>query len=304
MDKIERLLNLTMALLHTTRPLTAEELRERVGGYPEGKTAFHRAFSRDKEDLRELGVPLSVEPIAHTNPPADGYRIHAAEYYLPDPGCAPDELAALHLAAQTARFETDDGLAALWKLGGVTDVDPSVEVTEVPSDPNLAVLWEAVTDRRTVQFTYRDEARTVDPHRLEYARGRWYLVGHDHARDSARNYRLDRIDGQVSAGPRGAFTAVASPPADRAPQPWLLGEGEVTEVMVRVDAPQAPWVVQHLGPDAVVHEAPDGAVDVRAHVVIWPAFRSFVLTFLEHGEVLSPPELRADMISWLEAMAS
>ncbi|MET0881195.1 MAG: hypothetical protein ABWZ14_06565 [Acidimicrobiales bacterium] len=30
------------------------------------------------------------------------------------------------------------------------------------------------------------------------------------------------------------------------------------------------------------------------------AFRSFVLTFLEHAEVLSPDELRDDLVTWLE----
>ena len=34
------------------------------------------------------------------------------------------------------------------------------------------------------------------------------------------------------------------------------------------------------------------------------AFRSFVLSFLEHAEVLEPPELRAAMVEWLQAMAS
>ena len=31
------------------------------------------------------------------------------------------------------------------------------------------------------------------------------------------------------------------------------------------------------------------------------AFRSFVLSFLDHAEVLEPPELRAGMVRWLEA---
>ena len=33
------------------------------------------------------------------------------------------------------------------------------------------------------------------------------------------------------------------------------------------------------------------------------AFRSFVLSFLEHAEVLEPDELRADLVDWLEALA-
>ena len=34
------------------------------------------------------------------------------------------------------------------------------------------------------------------------------------------------------------------------------------------------------------------------------AFRTFVLGFLEHAEVLEPPEMRADLVTWLERVAA
>ncbi|MDQ1479284.1 MAG: hypothetical protein QOI44_145, partial [Actinomycetota bacterium] len=34
------------------------------------------------------------------------------------------------------------------------------------------------------------------------------------------------------------------------------------------------------------------------------AFRSFVLGFLEHAEIVDPPEVRAAMIEWLETVAA
>lgn len=34
------------------------------------------------------------------------------------------------------------------------------------------------------------------------------------------------------------------------------------------------------------------------------AFRSFVLGFLDHAEVLGPPVLHDDMISWLSALVA
>ena len=34
------------------------------------------------------------------------------------------------------------------------------------------------------------------------------------------------------------------------------------------------------------------------------AFRSFVLGFLDHAEVLGPSELRDDMVAWLERVAT
>ena len=56
-DRLERLVNLTATLLDTRRPLTLDELSERVEPrYPEDKTSRRRQFERDKETLRELGT--------------------------------------------------------------------------------------------------------------------------------------------------------------------------------------------------------------------------------------------------------
>jgi predicted DNA-binding transcriptional regulator YafY len=72
---------------------------------------------------------------------------------------------------------------------------------------------------------------------------------------------------------------------------------------VLVDAAQAPWIVQHLGAGAVVDERPDGSVVVRMTVTNRENFRSFVLTFLDHAEVLAPGELRDDVVAWLADQA-
>ena len=88
-DKLERLMNLVAVLLDTMRPLSADELRELVGGYPEGGPTFHRAFERDKEDLREMGVPLVVQPLPGVDPPRDGYRILGTSTTCPTPGWRP-----------------------------------------------------------------------------------------------------------------------------------------------------------------------------------------------------------------------
>jgi len=57
----------------------------------------------------------------------------------------------------------------------------------------------------------------------------------------------------------------------------------------------------HLAGEATVAERRDDGSVVLALPVSNPlAFRSFVLTFLEHAEVLSPPDLRDDLLTWLE----
>lgn len=315
MHRLERLINLVAALLETDRPLSAEELRQRLPGYAADQGAFRRAFERDKETLRELGVPVVAEPIDPANAGLLGYRVSKDEYYLRDPGLEPDELAALHLAASAVRIEGSDGLegaqgmaangmAALWKLGGeVAEEGPAVTLAALPAPRGLATAFAAISVRRRLGFSYRGRQRRLDPYRLSFRGGRWYLLGHDHDRQEQRWYRLDRFESEPVAEPEnGAFERperTAEPVA-----PWELGGGEAVTARLLVDADQAGWAVGHLGREAVEEWRPDASVVVGVRVTNRDAFRSFVLGFLDHAEVLGPPDVRDEMVAWLEAFSA
>jgi proteasome accessory factor B len=298
--KLERLLNLTALLLDASRPLPASEIQEQLE-YPEDKVAFRRAFERDKEELRAMGIPLRVEPVPGTLPEVDGYRIPREEYALRDPGLTTEELAALHLAASAVQVEGLPATEGLLKLGGLVTEgarDLGVHVAPLPADPNLPRLFGAVAGRHPVRFRYRDEERTVDPYRLEFQRGRWYLTGFDHLREEERNYRLDRIEDEVAVADGPTFDPPTTNVPGQARGTWELGAEPPVRARVRIDGPAASWAVQHVGPDHVVEEA-GGAVVVELPVTNRAAFRSFVLSFLEHAEILEPPELRDDLVAWL-----
>ncbi|MEM7337543.1 MAG: WYL domain-containing protein [Actinomycetota bacterium] len=314
MNKLERLLNLTAVLLATPRPLTAEELRTRVEGYPPAGAAFHRAFERDKDDLRVLGIPLKVERAPATDPPVDGYRIDPDEYYLPDPGLDPDELAALHLASLTVRLDGSSDHEALWKLGGVGEAtgDAPPSLADLPSDESLAPLFSAIVASEQVRFGYRGETRTVDPWRLDFERGRWYLAGHDLDRDAERNFRLDRIEGTVEAVGPALHPRARSVDAPAGPRPaWELGPGHAVAARIRVDADYVESARRQLGPNADMQApavpadhpaASDGSVDFVVPVTNHDAFRSFVLGFLHRAELIEPAEWRDDIVCWLDGL--
>jgi proteasome accessory factor B len=309
-DKLERLLNLTAALLETARPLTSGEIRERVAGYPEGDSAFRRAFERDKDDLREMGVPLVIDEIIRFEIPEQGYRIPKDQYYIRDAGLEPDELAALHLAASAVRLDGLEGAGGLWKLGGVPlstkarnrMVGKVGEVAALPADDRLVALFTAVAERRRATFGYRGNQRTVDPYRLDFQKGRWYLTGFDHLRRDERNFRLDRIDGGVELGTRNRFRRPETNVPGTRIEPWQLGEGEPVLGRVLIDADQAAMAAAEVGDEAVSERRDDGSIVLELPVSNRDGFRSFVLGFLEHAEVLSPPELRDDIIAWLEGV--
>lgn len=310
-NKLERLLKLIAVLLDTTMPLTAEDLRSSVEGYPDNDASFHRAFERDKDEIREMGIPLRIERVPATDPPLDGYRIPPEEYYLADPGLTPDELAALHLAAMAVRLDPGEGAPAaadqeaLWKLGGQDEifVDEIDHVASVPVDPRLSRIFSAITAGQPLSFSYRDEVREVEPGRLDFQRGRWYLTGYDRSREDERNFRLDRVDGDITfVGEPGSARRRTSAPGTRV-ESWEMGDEQPVDIIVRIDAQRASWARRRL-PDAVVeNELDDGSIDMRIAVRNEEAIRSFVLDFLEYAEVLEPPDVRARTIAWLESVA-
>lgn len=303
MNRLERLINLVAALLAAERPLDREELRERVPGYAEDDATFRRAFERDKDALREMGIPLTLEKVDPTNADSPiGYRIPKEDYYLADPELAPDELAALHVAVTTVRLEGSEGASALWKLGGAASPNPDM-VAALPGSEHLAALFGAVAESRTVTFGYRDEERTVDPYRLAFRNGNWYLAGFDRDRQAERSFRLDRVTTPPVAGPAGAFER---PPArsTRPPAPWEMGDEDEVRVRVLVDVDQADRAVGEVGEDAVVERRPDGAVVVELRVTNRAALRSWVLGFLDRAELLEPAGMRAELVAWLEGLAA
>ena len=324
MDRLERLVNLVAALLDADRPLSRDEVRVRVGGYSDDNDAFRRNFERDKDLLRQMGMPLTVEPLDTGRPEGPtGYRIPRDRYQLPDPGLADDELAALHLAASAVDIEGAWGRSAattaLWKLAAATGERGSghpaeaaappmaVPTLELPAGERVAVLFGAIADRRRVRFGYRGgDLREIDPWRLSFRNGQWYLAGFDHSRDESRTFRLDRIE--TMPEPVGAAAAFDRPPAASAAPPpaWQLGEDEQIVATLLVDATQAEWAVGAVGAGATApppERRSDGSVVLTVPVTNMAAFRGFVLGFLDHAEILGPPELVDDMVSWLRSQA-
>ncbi len=306
MKKLERLLNLVAAMLATEQPLSRQDLRRRLpdGAYSDNSESFRRAFERDKEELRSMGLPLSVEPVPGTDPPVDGYRIRPGDYEADMPALTADELAALHLASNLVRLRDAPRSDPFWRLGGVLQTDsPEVgAVAEVPAGEAVRELMTATAERRIVTFGYNGRNRTVEPHSLVFTRGRWYLAGHDQGPAESRQFRVDRIAGPVSAGEAGGFARPEDPVEVNVEPAWRYGEDGPLLASLLVHRRNVPWIVDFLGEDAVQERREDGSAVVVETVRNREAFRSFVLTFLDGAELLGPDELRTDMVTWLEAL--
>jgi proteasome accessory factor B len=308
-DRLERLTNLVAVLLETRRPLTLEEIVERVPGYPPERESYRRQFERDKATLREIGVPISLEAL-YAFDQETGYRIHREDYELPPLDLTDDERIALQIAVTAVRLEGSDpsaggaGREALLKLGGLEGV-AAPTLAALPDVPALPALFDAYRRRARVSFDYRSERRRLDPYGILFRNGHWYVVGFDPDRDAIRAFRADRIESAIEAGSGGAFERPEpfDPGSALRDEPWRFGDEEPVEALVLVSATHAGWVEADLGAQAVAERRGDGSVVVRMAVTNREAFRSFVLGLLDHAEVLGPAELRSDMVAWLSALA-
>jgi predicted DNA-binding transcriptional regulator YafY len=73
---------------------------------------------------------------------------------------------------------------------------------------------------------------------------------------------------------------------------------------VLVDALEGSRVAQELGEASLWATHPDGSVEVDLEVSNDTALISWVLSLGQHAEILEPPELRAEIVSWLEAFGA
>lgn len=203
-EKSERLVNLTILLLGARRPISRARIRASVEGYRGlSDEAFERMFERDKDDLRGLGVPISVGEDPVDEEP--GYRIQRDDFELPAIEFSATERFVLGLAATVwgQAGAAADTAAAITKLRAAgVDVSPAASQVLAPrvqaSEPAFEPLWTAVMERRRVRFQYRDgQLRHLAPWRLAMRSNAWYVVGFDEDKQGSRVFKLSRITSPV-----------------------------------------------------------------------------------------------------------
>ena len=323
--RTERLLSMVVLLLSTRRYLTADEIRRAVIGYPEQDEAFKRMFERDKDELRELGIPLETGPIGFFED-EQGYRIRPQDYQLPEIHLTPDEAAVLGIAARVWRSAELSGAAvgAVLKLkaaglapGAEGDSEepgastPGIVPRLTTQEPAFGPLWEAVRDRRPVSFAYRASGRTdamkreLEPWGVVNRRGHWYVAGHDRARNDTRVFRLSRIVGPVKlTGPSGSVVVPPGMNVATMVRNWgsSSGErGEAASATLRIRAGAGQGLRRQ--PKSVTpdpgHPGWD-LVTVRFADEKW--YAEYVASFGPDVVVIEPPDLRDAVIAKLKGV--
>ena len=271
-SKLQRWLDLIAYLVGRRYPVDVGAIMEEVPAYArsleEGtaEPSVRRAFERDKDELRELGIPIET---VEAGDGTAGYRLARRDFYLPylrlvgtegrsqargvdvlevRPEEARDARDALHLVAEVDAFPLRrHARSALRKLrfdlpGIMRDeLAAPILFADRPETEDVRatveLLHKALQARKRVRFRYhgiyRGETteRDVAAYGLMFRGGHWYLIGHDNLRDAMRVFRVARMEApKINAAKPG--TPDYEIPADfdlssyRGREAWELGGGD------------------------------------------------------------------------------
>ncbi len=298
MDKLERITNLILVLLDAREPLSLSIIADRIGGYPESKDARKRAFERDKQELRKLKIPLRSKPIP--GPEQIGYRIYPDEYYLPDLNLTQDEQVALNLALNTIQVDQIQVDQIMTKLGGLESKDQN-PVAILSFEPNLSLIHEAISNKHPISFDYKNKKRIVIPYTLIFSAGHWYVTGLDKDKLAERTFRLDRIISLEELVEVVDENFYHFPIADAIEKkPWRMGSQDSIEVKILLDPLAMARSLHEIGEENIIEKKPNGWNVAKLEVSNKELFKSWILGLMGHAFIISPAELRQDIIQWLE----
>ena len=305
MNRTDRLMAILLEL-QARGELRAEDLAETF-------EVSVRTVYRDVQALSESGVPVVATP-------GKGYRLMEG-YFLPPLSFTAEEATLLLVGGGFVHDRVDPELrraadSALRKLAGVLPADRRTEVerrrqemlfasmASAPDDPRLAMLREAIGERRAVCLLYHayrraePEPRVIEPVRLLHLQDAWYVAGYCRVRRAPRFFRLDRVDGldvlDERFVPDERHRIVRNRVAD---EPW-------PEAVVRFDPSAERWVRERQ-PFYLLREEQDA--DGTRFVYALRDERELLTWLLSWGasaEVLTPPSLRAALAEEARAIVA
>ena len=270
-------------LLMEKRAVTAGELAERL-------EVSERTIYRDVDALSAAGIPVFTQQ-------GQGGGIRLMEQFVLDKALLSrsqqDEiLFALQAVLSTGGGSEKETLAQLTALfhresGNWLEVDFTGWGSVPAERETFGLVKNAILTRRPLTFTYYSSAgeksrRTVEPARLVFKGGCWYLSAYCRTRQDWRIFRLSRMEEAVPE--EGSCPPRCPPEYLEAPLP---SDEPGVELRLRF-APSAAWRVQdYFHPKQITRE-PDGCLLVECTFPGDQWLLSFLLSFGSQLEVLSP----------------
>lgn len=316
--KLHRLIAI-LRILDTRKRCTPQTLAN------EFKTTERNVY-RDINDLNASGFSITFDKTAGT------YRFTDTDFTLRDLDLNKEELMALLVGRQVAgrlgkpfentfqslfkKVKKDTGPKTQGRFKALADEGRFwIDIDEADGFDSIErqyrIINKAMDENVAVKIVYHamnsdeESTRVVSPYGLVYDYGLWYMIGYCHLRNDIRVFALDcikdiRLTDRHYAIPEGFNIAEHFKPG------WqMLRYGAPVEVVVEFTKHYARWIKRRKWhPTQKIKEQPDGSLIFKVIVEGTREFKWWLYHWIPHCKVLSPPELRDEMIGEMREMVS
>jgi len=285
-----------------------------------------RTVYRDLEALQVAGFPIYTDRI-------DGRNLWSlldtVKHQMPVPFSL-TELMALYFSRDMLKVFRDtvfyDALESLFKKvkttlppGSTRYLDQVEQTLHVGIKPYkdygrfkeiLNLAQDAAVNRKTVEMVYhtmsrkKETRRRVDPYKLWFFNGTFYLIGHCHVREEVRVFALDRV--KMMSVTKDHF----EPPEDFSLDDFLrpsfgVFQGELVKVKVWFSPDVAGYIREKVWHESqVIKSLKDGSLTFEAEVAGTEEVKFWVMGWGAQARVLEPESLAKAIRSEAEAMAA
>ncbi len=279
-DSFTRLVNVYLRLLNARSPVTIDSILNDVDGFSGNNEANRQAFERTKRDLRNIGVEIET---VKDEEGREGYIISDPNSSKVTLDLTFDEGIALSLAMATVQFGSFSGSDAVKKLG-LFGQGREVFFTTLPSDANIVEIAEATWSDVTIVGEYNGRRREIEPYRLLFRYGAWFVAGREVGYELFKTFRTDLFDGGVTRTDRHFVRSNDFDPDTLLPEsPSQIKFDDAFEIHLEIPPTLLELVIERL-PQLEVLGQSDDFVHAKATISSRYFFRMF---FMEFGELIS-----------------
>jgi len=283
-----------------------------------------KSIERDIRDLNSAGFSIVFVKEENT------FRFTDPDYTLRDLDLNKDELAFLLIGRQFAHnlgkpFEKacqsllrkahkDTGIKTRERIKGAeekshfwVDMDQMEGFEKVEKQYNA--INEAMDRKQEIEILYKDMGkqeetrRSIAPYGLFFHEGLWYVIGYCCLRDEIRIFALDCIK-EIKVT-NESYTIPDDFDINEYFKPgWRMRRyGAPVEVVLKFSERYARWIKRrNWHPTQVIEEQKDGSIIFKVKVEGTVELKWWTYHWIPYVEVLSPPELKQEMIEEMKAM--